>query len=365
MALGGKADRLLLIRFSALGDVTMLLPVLAALRRDYPGVFLVLLSRPFARELLAGQFSDVECFTADLKGRHRGLLGLWRLAREVRAQGAITRVVDLHAVLRSVIVSCFLRILCLPRILRVSRISKGRREKRRLIRQQEKVLKPLMHTVQRYARTLERAGYPVKLLPRERAVDFHPLPPSLQQLLAETSCAVGVAPFAKHEGKCYPEPRMSRLLMLLLEQGITPLIFGGGASELKQMRAWRGRFPGVVLVPDYSLSLQGEISLMASLPLMLTMDSANMHLASWAGTRVLSIWGATHPYAGFLGWGLDPTEAVIQRENLPCRPCSVFGNKPCRLGGYPCMDIAPEEVLQRVLQSLPGTLREKLPGNSV
>ena len=76
------------------------------------------------------------------------------------------------------------------------------------------------------------------------------------------------------------------------------------------------------------------------------MDSSNMHLASLTGTPVVSVWGATHPYAGFLGWGQTAKNAI--QIDLECRPCSIFGQKPCRRGDYACMNrIAPETIIER------------------
>ncbi len=86
---------------------------------------------------------------------------------------------------------------------------------------------------------------------------------------------------------------------------------------------------------------------MRGLRVMLTMDSGNMHLASLVGTRVVSIWGATHPFAGFLGFGQSEDDC-IQRD-LPCRPCSIYGNKACKFGDYRCMDIAPEEIVGKLM----------------
>ena len=80
---------------------------------------------------------------------------------------------------------------------------------------------------------------------------------------------------------------------------------------------------------------------------MVSMDSANMHFASAVGTPVVSIWGATHPDFGFYGYGQNPTNALC--ANLPCQPCSAYGNKPCRYGDYRCMKaITPEQVLAKI-----------------
>jgi ADP-heptose:LPS heptosyltransferase len=86
---------------------------------------------------------------------------------------------------------------------------------------------------------------------------------------------------------------------------------------------------------------------MSHLDVMLSMDSANMHLASLTATPVVSVWGATHPYAGFMGWNQDP-ENVIQ-VSLECRPCSIYGQKPCMRGDYACLNnIAPETIVERI-----------------
>jgi ADP-heptose:LPS heptosyltransferase len=86
---------------------------------------------------------------------------------------------------------------------------------------------------------------------------------------------------------------------------------------------------------------------MNQMDLMVSMDSANMHLASLVNTPVISIWGATHPYAGFYGFNQDESNAI--QIDLPCRPCSIFGNKPCCRGDYACLrQITPEMIVKKV-----------------
>ncbi len=108
---------------------------------------------------------------------------------------------------------------------------------------------------------------------------------------------------------------------------------------------WAERYKGVESVAG-KISLGEELELMSKLRVMVSMDSANMHLASLVGTRVVSIWGATHPNAGFLGIGQRESDCV-QRE-LTCRPCSIYGKRKCKYGDYRCMDIAPEEIVRKL-----------------
>jgi ADP-heptose:LPS heptosyltransferase len=94
--------------------------------------------------------------------------------------------------------------------------------------------------------------------------------------------------------------------------------------------------------------MKEELALMSHLDVMVSMDSGNMHLASLVNTPVVSIWGATHPLAGFLGW--NQSEKNVVQTDMPCRPCSVYGNKPCMRNDYACLNqITPESVVQRIL----------------
>ncbi len=96
------------------------------------------------------------------------------------------------------------------------------------------------------------------------------------------------------------------------------------------------------------LNLTEELNTIAELELMISMDSANMHLASLMGTRCISIWGATHPYAGFLGFGQSEDD-VVQVKDLSCRPCSVFGDKECYRGDWACLEeFDIQKVVDRV-----------------
>ena len=160
---------------------------------------------------------------------------------------------------------------------------------------------------------------------------------------------IGIAPFAAHKGKIYPLEKMERVIELLLERepNCRIFLFGGGAEERELLTQWESRHDRCTCA--LLGSLYNELVLMSHLDTMVSMDSANMHLASLTGTRVVSVWGATHPFAGFMGWNQSSADAV--QTTLPCRPCSIFGNKPCLHGDYPCLNsITPEEIVERVLK---------------
>lgn len=320
--------RILIIRFSALGDVAMLVPVVRALAVAYPDWEITVLSRKQTAPLFEGLADNIHYFGADLRGRHSGTSGLNTLLQDIDYK-QFDYIADMHDVLRSK----YLRRRFRFAGKRVATICKGRISKWWLTRT-HCVDKPLPTTVERYCKVLRQLGFTLSLQPIEPTAAPHN--------------GIGIAPFAAHQGKIYPLNRMEEVVRLLSEQGEQIYLFGAGEKEKAIMQEWAERYKGVeTLAGRYTMA--EEIERMRHLRLMLTMDSANMHLASIAGTRVLSIWGATHPAAGFLGYGQSINDC-IQRE-LPCRPCSVYGNKPCRYGDYRCMDIAPAEIVKRINQA--------------
>ena len=316
---------ILVIRFSALGDTAMLLPVLYGAALEQPNCTFTLLTSHRNTALAANAPSNLHIWGVNLKN-YKGIIGLRRLHNEALSK-QFDAVADMHDVLRTKILRCFFRLRGIP----VSVIDKGRREKRMLCRQgKKKRLIPLLHTTQRYANVLHQLQIKTAL--------WRPTPYPGKK-------GIGIAPFAKHQGKIYPLDKMEAVIAALSKQGEPISLFGGGPLEEQQMRRWSAIYPNVRFTPGRSLS--EEIQAMAKLRVMLTMDSANMHLASLAGTRVVSIWGATHPFAGFLGYGQSESDCI--QSNLPCRPCSVFGNRKCQFGNYPCMQaITPQEILQKL-----------------
>ncbi len=128
------------------------------------------------------------------------------------------------------------------------------------------------------------------------------------------------------------------------------LLFGGGKEETAKLEALAGRIKGLQVVAGKH-SLETELQLISGLTVMVSMDSANMHLASLFGVPVVSVWGATHPFAGFMGFGQKEENAV--QLDLYCRPCSVFGSKPCFRGDHACMEeLAPGHIVDAVTRLL-------------
>lgn len=335
--------KILAVRFSALGDVAMAMSVLKSFADTYPDDQITLLCRPVATKLMEGLPPNVSARPVDLKA-YPGFWGMKRLADELMAEG-YDALADWHDVLRTKIIRLCFRL----RGRQVAVIDKGRRERRRLVRQKNKVRTQLKGSPWRYADVLDRLGYPVNLSPwrmyTRGAADIT----DLQALTGERGDAfwVGIAPFAAHEGKIYPPQMMKEAISLMKDEPNTRIfLFGGGDKE----RIWA---EGVEKQQENVVSLIGkidlrkELRLMNRMDVMVTMDSANMHLAALSGAPTLSIWGATHPLAGFTGMPVEGSK--ILQTDMDCRPCSIFGSKPCLWGDLRCLtSIQPQTVADNI-----------------
>lgn len=347
--------KLLMMRFSALGDVAMLVPVVREVVRALPEVEVTVLSQPRCAPLFEGLGDGVTFIGADIKGEYRGMKGLGRLFRRLDAM-RFDCVADMHGVLRTHYLSLRFRLAGY----KVAQICKQRHERKSLIAPAgEKVLRQLTTSFEKYRDVLHRLPIDgigrldmyVAAERKEPVLRFDTVDGEVERLSAcRGGMLVGIAPFAAHTGKIYPLEKMERVIERLLERrpSATVYLFGGGGAERDRMLEWQERWPGNVVAASPVLRSMGkELQLMSRLDVMLSMDSANMHLASLTGTRVVSVWGSTHPFAGFLGWGQSATDCV--QVSLPCRPCSVFGNKPCRRGDFACMHgISAEQIVERI-----------------
>ncbi len=336
--------RILIIRFSALGDVAMTIPVVHSLALQYPELEITVLSRAVWQPLFQELPDNVTFIGVDLAGKHRGWWGLNALYSELKAK-QFDYVADFHHVLRT-------KYLCLRFRLGqidVASICKGRSGKRKLVRRRHKVLESQKSSFRRYADVLTKLGFPVQLNFSSIYGDQKGEFAKIESVVGAkgNSKWIGIAPFAKHAGKIYPIELQEQIVAhFAARSDVKVFLFGGGEKEQNIFDAWLEKYPTLTSMIG-KLNMRTELNLMSHLDVMLSMDSANMHLASLVNIPVVSVWGATHPYAGFMGWKQLPVNTV--QLDLACRPCSVYGQKPCWRGDYACLkEIKPEQVIAKI-----------------
>tara|TARA_R110002033_G_scaffold18857_2_gene49171 strand:- start:165 stop:1139 length:975 start_codon:yes stop_codon:yes gene_type:complete len=299
-----------------MGDVAMTVPVLRALTAQYPELKITVVTRAFFKPFFQG-LKNVSVNEADFKGNHKGVLGLYKLSKELKAL-QFDAVADLHNVLRSKILKFFFF------GKKVVQLDKGREEKKALTSGQN--FQQLKTTHQRYAEVFEALGYSVDL---SQPIFSKPklLSENLKSfILNKDFKTIGIAPFAAHQSKMYPLAQMEKVIEAL-SKNYNVILFGGGKKEIEVLNQFEANYNNVKSAAG-KLNLEEELILISNLDLMLTMDSGNAHIAAMLGKKVITIWGVTHPFAGFAPFEQPKDFALTaDREHFPLIPTSIYGNK--------------------------------------
>ncbi|SDI10529.1 ADP-heptose:LPS heptosyltransferase [Flavobacterium omnivorum] len=315
------------MRLSAMGDVAMTVPVLRAFVNQYPEVKITVISRPFFKPFFEG-IPNLSFFAFDEKERHKGFLGLLRLFQDLKAL-KIDAFADLHNVLRSKIV----RNLFAVSGKKTASVDKGRAEKTALTQAENKVFQQLPTMFERHIKVFEQLGFTVDLSHAvfpEKAV----LSPDILSIIGTNhQKRIGIAPFAQYDSKVYPLDLMQEVIdQLALDSTQSILLFGGGKKEIELLNSLAANKKNVIVVAG-KIKFQQELQLIRNLDVMLSMDSGNAHIAAMLGVKVITLWGATHPYAGFSPFNQPLENALVSdRNQFPKLPTSVYGNK--KVEGY-------------------------------
>ncbi|TVZ58249.1 ADP-heptose:LPS heptosyltransferase [Flavobacteriaceae bacterium MAR_2010_105] len=332
-----KPEHILVIRLSAMGDVAMTVPVIRALVNKYPNVKVTVLTRPF----FAPMFRDIQnirVYAADVEKEHKGILGLFKLSKELKKLN-IDAIADLHNVLRTKILKLFLI------GIKFVQINKGRKEKKALTSRQ--IFHQLKTTHERYADVFEKLGFSLELSKPEFPEKVALNKDILNITGNKTSKWIGIAPFASHSSKMYPLPLMEQVIESL-SKNYRVILFGGGHNEVAILNSLENKFENVVSVAG-KLNLEKELDLISNLDIMLSMDSGNGHLAAMMGTKVVSIWGVTHPYTGFVPFNQpEEFQMLSDRTQYPLIPTSVYGNKYPKGYENASGSISPDSIVSKI-----------------
>ena len=340
-----RDPHLLLIRLSALGDVAMTVPVIRCLYKTYPKLKITFVSRPHVAPLFQ-EFDNFNFYPTDFDGRHKGIKGLWILFRELKTIPFIA-VADLHSVLRVYLLKVFFRL----NGYKVKSIDKGRLEKKSLTRAKNKKFQPLTHTSYRYADVFRKLGFPISFDQHEFP-EKNKLPQSLYPLYQTSEKKwIGIAPFAAHVGKMYPLDLMQKLINFL-QKDHQIFLFGAGHKEKERLEVWQEAYKNVYSTVG-KINLKKQLDLMAYLDLMISMDSANGHMAANMGTKVLTLWGMTHPFCGFVPFNQPMDHSLtLDRSQYPLIPTSVYGTNLPQEYKDAFRSLDPRTVVEKTLELL-------------
>lgn len=331
------------MRLSAMGDVAMTVPILRAFVNQYPDVKLTVISRPFFKPFFES-IPNLSFLAFDEKKRHKGFFGLLRLFQDLQKLN-FDAFADLHNVLRSQII----RNLFAINKVKVAAVDKGRAQKRELTRAENKIFKQLPTMSERHSKVFDLLGFKIDLthpvFPKKAILDEETI-----SLIGKTNQKlIGIAPFAQYDSKVYPLDLMQQVIdELASDSNYKILLFGGGKKEIEILNSLSRDKDNVINVAG-KIKFAQELQLISNLDLMLSMDSGNAHIAAMLGVKVITLYGATHPYAGFLPFNQPFENALMSdRNQFPKLPTSVYGNK--KVEGYEeaMRTISPESIIHKI-----------------
>jgi lipopolysaccharide heptosyltransferase II len=333
-----SAPNILIVRFSSIGDVLLITPLLRAIRHRHPESRITVLTKPLHAPLLSHNPHLTRLVTL---GSEQSLIAL---ARELRAQ-RYSNLLDLHDSLRS-------------RALRAlvpgpwTSYSKHRIARAVLIWTKRSWYRDKKPVAERYF----AAAQHLDVAPDGAPPDFFLAPEAKQEIhgwlahagIGQERTLIAIAPGAAHATKRWPLPHWRGLIDRIVDQG-HDVVLAGGAADEPIATALAAGSPGRVVSAAGRFGLQGTGALLQRAAAVVSGDTGVMHMATGVGTPVLALFGPTVKEFGFFPY--TPAARVIEL-GLPCRPCSSKGGPRCPLGHHRCLrDIEPEMVLR----SLAGT----------
>jgi ADP-heptose:LPS heptosyltransferase len=293
---------------------------------------------------------NVQFFSVDIRRKYDGLRGIFKLFFKFRKE-KFDFAVDLQGNFYTKLLTFLLSLSGV----KISTINNQIAETKQLTRLKNKKLHPLKSIFERHAVAFEKIG-----LPTDKK--FISIPPPKQELLnkirslygKKTGVWLGIAPLSEACSKTLPFKTMKKVISHFDKKADTKIfLVGAGDMANELLSDWQAVFNNVFAVHT-ELKLDEELALMSMLDAVISMDSANMHLAALTNTPVVSVWGATHPFAGFLGWR-QPLKNCIGAD-LECRPCTAHKHKNCRFGDYRCLK---QISCTQIIETTENTLQEQ------
>lgn len=335
--------RILIICFSSVSNVACIVPHLYSLSRKYSNCEFAVLSRDFLQPLFSS-LKNVKFIGADIRGNEAGVIGSYKLAKRLLCE-KYDVVVDMQRNWQSEFISYLLMMKGVKSI----KISLHKKSLYKLIKRGADKSSPVKTIFERQSDVFKKIGL-------ETDDSFIRLPEATEQekitlnnVYGEKKGTwIGIAPLSTSRGKTLPFKKMKNIIQHFDKRDNTTIfLFGSGDMEKEMLSDWQSLYNHVNAVHTTRFTLKEELMLMANLDVMLSMDSANVHLASLTGIPVVSVWGSTHPYAGFMGWKQDPDNCI--GVEFSCRPCTIREDKECKYGDYRCLEsIHSEKIINKI-----------------
>ena len=335
-----KIRNVFVMRLSVLGNVAMTIPVLYPVCKANPDTRFIMLTKKWPASMFHDRPANLKVVDFDVKENHSGLIGLLKLSSRLYKLYDIDAVADLHNVSGTWVIDAYMR----ARGAKVARMDREKPKRRALV--SHKTTEPVTPIHDRYRNVFKELGFEApdnftKLYDGRDCPESPIVPPK-----EPGQRWIAISPFSSHRQKAYPLEQMEQVIAELAKQeNYWIFLLGGGKSEKISLRSIARKYKNVVSMAEIKHKFIDEYALMSKCDVMLTMESANMHLASLVDLQAITVWGPTSPACGYLGYN-QMDEDDIQLD-MDCRPCSITGDKPCRYGDFRCLKNIPPQLIAR------------------
>jgi heptosyltransferase-2 len=333
--------KILIIRFSSLGDLVLLTPLMGLLRSWMPDAEIHLLTKKRAAPLFAADDRIDQ-----IKLLHSGTLNELLQLRSVLSGEGYDLVIDAHNVIRSNI------LYSITRAGVKVQLKKDQIKKFMLIRMRQNLYGRISHQSERYLDLLRPFDAPeydsipslaisddakerARGIIRDRGFEGRPL--------------VAMAPGARWETKRWPVEHFTAVADSLAASGYGIVLIGGTEDEsvCGELSKQCAEEP---LDASGRLDLLESAALLAECRLLVTNDSAPLHMSEAVGTPVVALFG---PTVREFGYHPQLSSSLMLGLELECRPCSRNGARPCHLNSNECLvDLGPGPVLEAARTAL-------------
>ena len=327
--------KILIIRFSSLGDVLLTTPVVRSIRKNYPSAEIHFLTKKQYAPIIKNNPNINKIIEYDSKNKK--FINLIKIISKKQYD----LIIDLHSKLDSF----WIKLLS-------GSCKKVTYNKKHFYRWQlthkslSKNLAPIKSTVSLYASVLDKLGIE---LDGEKLDIF--LPKNQNRIysvfnIPNSAFRISISPGAKHFTKQYPVRYYSQLIDIMIEKLDVQVILLGDKFEKNLTTKISGNCKNKIFDLAGKIGIMGMAVIIKNSDLFISGDCGPMHIAAALNKPQIAIFGSTHPKLGFAP--TNPNAVIIQKD-LPCRPCSLHGREKCPEGHFKCMnDIKPEEVFEKV-----------------
>lgn len=308
--------KILIIRFSSIGDIVLTTPVIRCLKLQLPEVTIHFVTKEvFSSVLKNNPYIDhLHTFKKDISELYKSL-----------EDEKFDYVIDLHKNLRS---------LRLKQKLNAKAYAFNKLNLKKFLAVNLKLtgLLPKEHIVERYLESVKPLGIKNDqkgldyFLNKEDHVDLTKMMPSEQRFIA---LVIGGSYFTKK----IPLLKLSEIC----EKANLPLIIIGGKEDQVIANELKMKFPTVINLCG-TLTLNQSASVIQQAEWVISSDTGLMHIAAAFHKKIISVWGNTIPEFGMGPYLPNENNKILQIDNLSCRPCSKLGFKKCPKGHFKCMN---------------------------